>query len=64
MGLLHSIGSGKRDAQALYERLWGTGFLPSRHAGVSLRSQGDPVLYLSNPAFQALVDKLLKKKTA
>jgi hypothetical protein len=48
--VLHSMGSGKRDAQALFERLWGTGFLPSRHAGVSLRSSGDPVLFLSNPA--------------
>jgi hypothetical protein len=35
--------------QALYSRLWGSGFLPSRHAGVAFRSQGDPVLYLSNP---------------
>jgi len=41
--------TGRKSAQALYERLWGTGFLPSRHAGVRLRSQGDPVLYLSNP---------------
>jgi uncharacterized protein (DUF1501 family) len=41
--------SGRKSAQALYERLWGTGFLPSRHAGVSLRAKGDPVLYLSNP---------------
>jgi len=47
--VLHSSWSSKRDAQALYARLWGTGFLPSRHQGVSLRSQGDPVLYLSNP---------------
>ncbi len=47
--VLHSRWSAKRDAQALYERLWGAGFLPSRHAGVSLRSQGDPVLYLSDP---------------
>ncbi len=47
--VLHSTWSAKRDAQALYERLWGSGFLPSRHAGVSLRSQGDPMLYLSNP---------------
>ena len=47
--VLHSTWSAKRDAQALYERLWGTGFLPSKHAGVSLRSNGDPVLYLSNP---------------
>ena len=36
--------------QALYSRLWGSGYLPSRHAGVAFRSQGDPVLYLSNPA--------------
>ncbi len=41
--------SAKRDAQALFSRLWGSGFLPSKHQGVSLRSQGDPVLYLSDP---------------
>ena len=35
--------------QALYERLWGAGFLPGRHAGVSLRSRGDAVLFLNNP---------------
>ena len=37
--------------QALYSRLWGSGFLPSTHAGVAFRAQGDPVLYLSNPFF-------------
>ncbi len=47
--VLHSSWSAKRDAQALYSRLWGSGWLPSRHQGVSLRSSGDPVLYLSNP---------------
>ncbi len=41
--------TGRREAQALYSRLWGSGFLPSKHQGVALRSQGDPVLYLSNP---------------
>jgi hypothetical protein len=41
--------SAKNDPQALYNRLWGAGFLPSRHQGVALRSQGDPVLFLSNP---------------
>jgi hypothetical protein len=30
--------------------LWGNGFLPSVHQGVEFRSQGDPVLFLSNPA--------------
>lgn len=42
--------SAKAGAQALFSRLWGAGFLPSRHQGVGLRSSGDPVLYLSNPA--------------
>jgi len=41
--------SAKRDAQALYQRLWSAGFLPTKHAGVALRSQGDPVLYLNDP---------------
>jgi len=41
--------TGRKQAQALYNRLWGAGFLPSRYSGVSLRRQGDPVLYLSNP---------------
>jgi len=36
--------------QPLYDRLWGSGFLPSRYQGVKFRSVGDPVLYLSNPA--------------
>jgi hypothetical protein len=35
--------------QALAERMWGTGFLPSKYQGVKLRSGGDPVLYISNP---------------
>ncbi|MCO6455888.1 MAG: DUF1501 domain-containing protein [Pirellulaceae bacterium] len=35
--------------QSLFGRLWGSGFLPSEHQGVLLRSEGDPVLYLSNP---------------
>jgi hypothetical protein len=43
-----SEGFNKAD-QPLYDRLWGSGFLPSKHQGVKLRSVGDPVLYLSNP---------------
>ncbi|HIG26591.1 MAG TPA: DUF1501 domain-containing protein [Verrucomicrobiales bacterium] len=38
-----------RGGQPLYDRLWGSGFLPTRHQGVKFRSQGDPVLYLNNP---------------
>lgn len=36
-------------AQPLYDRLWGSGFLPSQYQGVKFRSQGDPVLYLNDP---------------
>ncbi|REJ80285.1 MAG: DUF1501 domain-containing protein [Planctomycetota bacterium] len=39
-------GSG---GQPLYDRLWGSGFLPSRYQGIKLRSLGDPVPFLSNP---------------
>ncbi|HZW29350.1 MAG TPA: DUF1501 domain-containing protein [Isosphaeraceae bacterium] len=41
--------SSKRPAQAIYNRLWGSGYLPTKHQGVALRSTGDPVLFLSNP---------------
>ena len=44
-----SQGSAKRDSQALYARLWGSGLLPSAHQGVKFRAQGDAVLYLNNP---------------
>ncbi|GIW82161.1 MAG: sulfatase [Gemmatales bacterium] len=48
--VMNSTWSAKRPAQALYNRLWGSGFLPSKHQGVLLRSQGDPVLFLNNPS--------------
>src|SRR5690242_10037513 len=35
--------------QPLYDRLWGSGFLPTMYQGVKFRSAGDPVLYLTNP---------------
>lgn len=37
-------------AQALFTRMWSSGFLPTRYTGVALRSGGDPVLYLPNPS--------------
>ncbi|MGB1930358.1 MAG: DUF1501 domain-containing protein [Mariniblastus sp.] len=43
------ISRGRGQLQALYDRLWGSGFLPSKHQGVKLRSNGEPVLYLNNP---------------
>ncbi|MBM4073443.1 MAG: DUF1501 domain-containing protein [Planctomycetes bacterium] len=44
-----SHGSGRDSNQGLLDRLWGSGFLPSSYQGVKLRSQGDPVLFLSDP---------------
>ncbi|MFP6877408.1 MAG: DUF1501 domain-containing protein [Roseibacillus sp.] len=41
--------SGKVNVQALYARLWGSGFLPSKYQGTSFQNTGDPVLFLSNP---------------
>ena len=40
--------NGSKD-QPLYARLWGNGFLPSKHQGVQFRSGKDPVLFLNNP---------------
>ena len=44
-------------AQPIYDRLWGAGFLPSNHQGVKLRSQGDPVLFLDDPAGSSRADE-------
>ena len=46
--VLVSTGKG-RSPQPIAARQWSSGFLPSKHQGVQLRSQGDPVLYLTNP---------------
>ncbi len=48
--VLTSKGTGRRDDQPLYDRLWGSGFLPTRYQGVKFRNSGDPVSYLSDPA--------------
>jgi uncharacterized protein (DUF1501 family) len=36
--------------QAISSRLWGSGYLPGKHAGVALRSAGEPVLFLKDAA--------------
>ena len=41
--------SPKVAAQALFTRMWSSGFLPTTHSGVALRGQGDPVLFIDNP---------------
>ena len=51
--------TGRKSAQALFSRLWGTGFLPSKLQGVALRAQGDPVLFLSDPPG---VDKPMRRR--
>jgi len=43
------ISQGRGNSQALADRMWGSGFLPTRFQGVKFRSGKDPVLYLSNP---------------
>ena len=48
-GYVVMISRGRGQLQALYDRLWGSGFLPAKHQGVKLRSAGEPVLYLKNP---------------
>ncbi len=47
--VLTSKGTGRSDDQPLYDRLWGSGFLPTQYQGVKFRNNGDPVLYLSDP---------------
>jgi hypothetical protein len=37
------------NGQALFTRMWSSGFLPTRFNGVALRGTGDPVLYVQNP---------------
>jgi hypothetical protein len=44
-----SQGSGNTSDQPLYDRLWGSGLLPTKYQGVKFRAGGDPVLFLSNP---------------
>jgi hypothetical protein len=48
-GFVVMISSTGKGDQPLYDRLWGSGFLPTRYQGVKFRSGGEPVLYLSNP---------------
>lgn len=45
-----ALVSAGKGGQPLYDRLWGSGFLPTKYQGVKFRSVGDPVLYLSDPA--------------
>lgn len=58
--VLCSVPSQGTPDQGLLARLWGAGFLPSRHQGVQLRTGRDPVLYLSDaPGFTRQRRRLL-----
>jgi len=46
---LVSVGTGNTNDQPLYDRLWGSGFLPSKYQGVKFRAGAEAVLYLSDP---------------
>jgi hypothetical protein len=48
--VLVSRGTGRAAGQPLYDRLWGSGFLPGKHQGVKFRSGKEAVLYLKNPS--------------
>ncbi len=39
----------KTCGQLFFDYYWGSGFIPSKYQGVQFRSDGDPVLYLTNP---------------
>ena len=54
---MSSRGSGK-GGQPLYDRLWGSGFLPSHYQGVKFRNQGAPVLDVYDPPG---VDRTLRR---
>lgn len=47
--VLTPIWSSGAAAQALFTRMWSSGFLASKYTGVALRHMGDPVLYVQNP---------------
>jgi hypothetical protein len=48
--VMTSTDKGRTCGQLFYEHYWGSGFLPSRFQGVRFRAEGEPVLYLRDPA--------------
>ena len=53
------LTSGFGQDQPLLSRYWGSGFLPSNHQGVEFRSQGEPILFVSNP--KGIDDKVRRR---
>jgi hypothetical protein len=44
------VSQGVGGTQALADRMWNSGFLSTKYAGVKFRAGHDPVLFLSNPS--------------
>ena len=53
------LTSGAGQDQPLLSRYWGSGFLPSNHQGVEFRSQGEPILFVSNP--KGITDRVRRR---
>ncbi len=47
--VLVATPTNREQEQSISARLWSAGYLPGEHAGVSFRSQGDPILFINNP---------------
>lgn len=47
--VLVATPTNRQQEQAISAKLWSAGYLSGEHAGVSFRSQGDPILYINNP---------------
>jgi hypothetical protein len=58
--VLMAKSSNTEQLQAVGTRLWSAGYLPGEHAGVQLRTAGDPILFINNPAG---VDEKVRRKT-
>jgi hypothetical protein len=56
--VMTSSDKDKTCGQLFFDYYWGSGFLPSKYQGVRFRGDGDPVLYLNNPAG---VDRSLRR---
>ena len=51
------LSKGKGNIQPLADRYWGSGFIPTPHAGVVFDGSGEPVRYLNDPAGVARSDR-------
>ncbi len=56
-GYIVMLAKTRHAEQSIFNRLWGPGFLSAEHQGVLLRSEGDSVLYLNNPAGVSRADR-------